>query len=451
MSSQGNQQKRVLGLGSATSTVVCNMIGAGIFTTTGLHAAELGSSSAIMTVWLVAGVLALCGTLSIIELANIWPEAGGTYIFIRNIFGRPAGFVAGFSIAFFGIVGSISIMGGAFGFYFNKLLPSISPPLAASLAVCLVTAIHSIGVREGNVINLLGAFFKIGLLLAFITFGFSSESTAVLAPASSIESGEGILFGTSAAALGAALAATSFAYQGNMATSFIGGEILNPEKNLRRSMIIGVSIVTLLYLAVNMVFLWAAAPHEMINANGEGIVEIGFFVANRLFGESIGVIANVLIMLVFFLTLGVAIMIGSRVIYSMASRGELPSRMAQLNRRGSPVNALVLQCILSLALIWVTGLKDLLESVGTLVTLTTGVAITGVIVLRIRKPNLHRPVKLPLFPLPPIVFLLLTAWMTWGVLSTNPTSVILILGIVALGLVVWFSFANNYSREIGND
>ncbi len=451
MSSQGNQQKRVLGLGSATSTVVCNMIGAGIFTTTGLHAAELGSSSAIMTVWLVAGVLALCGTLSIIELANIWPEAGGTYIFIRNIFGRPAGFVAGFSIAFFGIVGSISIMGGAFGFYFNKLLPSISPPLAASLAVCLVTAIHSIGVREGNVINLLGAFFKIGLLLAFITFGFSSESTAVLAPASSIESGEGILFGTSAAALGAALAATSFAYQGNMATSFIGGEILNPEKNLRRSMIIGVSIVTLLYLAVNMVFLWAAAPHEMINANGEGIVEIGFFVANRLFGESIGVIANVLIMLVFFLTLGVAIMIGSRVIYSMASRGELPSRMAQLNRRGSPVNALVLQCILSLVLIWVTGLKDLLESVGTLVTLTTGVAITGVIVLRIRKPNLHRPVKLPLFPLPPIVFLLLTAWMTWGVLSTNPTSVILILGIVALGLVVWFSFANNYSREIGND
>ncbi len=451
MSSQGNQQKRVLGLGSATSTVVCNMIGAGIFTTTGLHAAELGSSSAIMTVWLVAGVLALCGTLSIIELANIWPEAGGTYVFIRNIFGRPAGFVAGFSIAFFGIVGSISIMGGAFGFYFNKLLPSISPPLAASLAVCLVTAIHSIGVREGNVINLIGAFFKIGLLLAFITFGFSSESTAVLAPASTIESGEGVLFGISAAALGTALAATSFAYQGNMATSFIGGEILNPEKNLRRSMIIGVSIVTLLYLAVNMVFLWAAAPHEMINANGEGIVEIGFFVANRLFGESIGYIANVLIMLVFFLTLGVAIMIGSRVIYSMASRGELPSRMAQLNRRGSPVNALVLQCILSLALIWVTGLKDLLESVGTLVTLTTGLAVAGVIVLRIRKPDLHRPVTLPLFPLPPIIFLSLTVLMTWSVMITNPTSVILILGIIALGLVVWFGFAKNYSRKIRND
>ena len=451
MPHQGNQQKRVLGLCSGAGFVVCNMIGAGIFTPTGLFAAELGSSSAIMTVWLVAGVLAMCGTLSIIELANIWPEAGGTYVFIRNIFGRPAGFVAGFSIAFFGIVGSISIMGGAFGFYFNKLLPSISPPLAASLAVCLVTTIHTIGVREGNVINLLGAFFKIGLLLAFITFGFSSGSTAVSAPASTFEPGEGVLFGTNAAALGAALAATSFAYQGNMATSFIGGEILNPEKNLKRSMILGVSIVTLLYLAVNMVFLWAAAPHEMINAKGEGIVEIGFFAAKRLFGESIGVVANVLIMLVFFSTLGVAVMIGSRVIYSMASRGELPSRLAQLNRRGSPVNALVLMCALSLILIWSTGLKELLEAVGTLVTLTTGVAVAGVVVLRIRKPDLQRPVTLPLFPLPPIIFLSLTVWMTWGVMRTNPTSLVLILGILALGLVVWFGFAEKYSREIGND
>ena len=114
MPSQGNQQKRVLGLCSATSTVICNMIGAGIFMTTGLFAAELGSGTAIMAVWLVAGVLALCGSLCAIELANIWPEAGGNYVFIRNIFGRPAGFVAGFSIAFFGITGSMAIIGGIY-------------------------------------------------------------------------------------------------------------------------------------------------------------------------------------------------------------------------------------------------------------------------------------------------------------------------------------------------
>ena len=208
-------------------------------------------------------------------------------------------------------------------------------------------------------------------------------------------------------------------------------------------MLLGISIVTLLYLLINGVFLWAAAPDEMAQEDA-----IGFFAAKRLFGDTIGVAFNMLIMLVFFLTLGVAIMIGSRVIYSMASRGELPKRMAHLNRRGSPVNALVLMCALSLILIWSTRLKELVESVGTLVTLTTGVAVAGVIVLRIRKPDLHRPARIPWFPVPPIVFLSFTAWMTWSVMSTNATSVILILGIIAIALVVWFGVAKNHSRPI---
>ena len=454
MSSQGNQQKRVLGLGSATSTVVCNMIGAGIFMTTGLFAADLGSNVGVLAVWGLSGVLALCGSLCAIELASIWPEAGGNYVFIRNIFGRPAGFVAGFSMAFFGITGSIAFVAGSFGSYMENLFPFIPLQIAASFAVVFVTAIHAIGVREGNALNVFGAFFKISLLLAFIVLGFSTESTA--AP----DAWQGYLetckqygvltqdkpfrsLGAEIAVFGAALASTSFAYQGNMATSFIGGEIRYPEKNLKRSMLLGMSIVTLLYLLINGVFLWAAAPHEMAQEDA-----IGFFAAKRLFGDSIGIAFNMLIMLVFFLTLGVAIMIGSRVIYSMASRGELPKRMAHLNRRGSPVNALVLMCALSLILIWSTRLKELVESVGTLVTLTTGVAVAGVIVLRIRKPDLHRPVRIPWFPLPPIVFLSFTAWMTWSVMSTNATSVKLILGIIALALVVWFGVAKNHSRPI---
>jgi APA family basic amino acid/polyamine antiporter len=342
---------------------------------------------------------------------------------------------------FFGITGSIAFVAGSFGSYMENLFPYIPLQIAASFAVVFVTAIHAIGVREGNALNVFGAFFKISLLLVFIVFGFATESTAapgVLAQAKPIRS-----LGAEIAVFGAALASTSFAYQGNMATSFIGGEIRHPEKNLKRSMLLGISIVTLLYLLINGVFLWAAAPDEMAQENA-----IGFFAAKRLFGDTIGVAFNMLIMLVFFLTLGVAIMIGSRVIYSMASRGELPKRMAHLNRRGSPVNALVLMCALSLILIWSTRLKELVESVGTLVTLTTGVAVAGVIVLRIRKPDLHRPARIPWFPLPPIVFLSFTAWMTWSVMSTNATSVILILGIIAIALVVWFGVAKNHSRPI---
>ncbi len=443
---QHKEQKRVLGLGSATSTVVCAMIGAGIFMSTGLYAFELGSGIGILIVWAISGLLALCGSFCAIELASIWPEAGGSYVFIRNIFGRSMGFLAGFTMAFIGFTGSIAFVAGSFGAHMEEVLSLMPSQIYASLAVLIITGIHLVGVREGNAINVFGAVFKITLLLMFIIFGFSAESTA----GEPIDD-QGITNKSlydQIVLYGAAIASTSFAYQGNMATSFVAGEILKPEKNLSRSMLLGVGIVTLLYMFVNGVYLWGAKPYEMVGADGEGIKSIGFFVAERLFGKSIGFVANIMIMMVFFLTIGVSMMIGSRVIYSMAKRGELPQQIAKLNKGGSPYNALLLMCLLSLVLVWSTELRELLESVGTLVILTTGVAVLGVIVLRIQKPNINRPVKLPFFPLPPIVFLCLTFWIVWGVMSTNLTSVILIFGVLIVGLIVWFVFAKKHSIPV---
>lgn len=443
---QHKEQKRVLGLGSAASTVVCAMIGAGIFMSTGLYAFELGSGIGILIVWAISGLLALCGSFCAIELASIWPEAGGSYVFIRNIFGRSMGFLAGFTMAFIGFTGSIAFVAGSFGAHMEEVLSLMPSQIYASLAVLIITGIHLVGVREGNAINVFGAVFKITLLLMFIIFGFSAESTA----GEPIDD-QGITNKSlydQIVLYGAAIASTSFAYQGNMATSFVAGEILKPEKNLSRSMLLGVGIVTLLYMFVNGVYLWGAKPYEMVGADGEGIKSIGFFVAERLFGKSIGFVANIMIMMVFFLTIGVSMMIGSRVIYSMAKRGELPQQIAKLNKGGSPYNALLLMCLLSLVLVWSTELRELLESVGTLVILTTGVAVLGVIVLRIQKPNINRPVKLPFFPLPPIVFLCLTFWIVWGVMSTNLTSVILIFGVLIVGLIVWFVFAKKHSIPV---
>ena len=443
---QHKEQKRVLGLSSATSTVVCAMIGAGIFMSTGLYAFELGSGIGILIVWAISGLLALCGSFCAIELASIWPEAGGSYVFIRNIFGRSMGFLAGFTMAFIGFTGSIAFVAGSFGAHMEEVLSLMPSQIYASFAVLIITGIHLVGVREGNAINVFGAVFKITLLLMFIIFGFLAESTA----GEPIED-QGITNKSlydQIVLYGAAIASTSFAYQGNMATSFVAGEILKPEKNLSRSMLLGVGIVTILYMFVNGVYLWGAKPYEMVGADGEGIKSIGFFVAERLFGKSIGFVANIMIMMVFFLTIGVSMMIGSRVIYSMAKRGELPQQIAKLNKGGSPYYALLLMCLLSLVLVWSTELRELLESVGTLVILTTGVAVLGVIVLRIQRPNINRPVKLPFFPLPPIVFLCLTLWIVWGVMSTNLTSVILIFGVLIVGLIVWFGFAKKHSIPV---
>jgi len=444
---QSQEQKRILNLSSATCTVICTMIGAGIFMTTGLYASELDSGIGILVVWAISGLLAICGSLCAIELASIWPEAGGNYIFIRNIFGRPFGFLAGFTMAFFGVTGSIAFVAGSFGSHMEKILPLMPSQIYASLAVLVITIIHLLGVREGNAINVFGAFFKISLLLAFIIFGFSVESTA-----GAVTLIDEVIYSESIydqiAIYGAAIAATSFAYQGNMATSYVAGEIVNPEKNLSRSMLLGVVIVTILYMMINGIYLWGASPHEMVDNQGNGIETIGFFVAERLFGGSIGFAANILIIMILFLTIGPALMIGSRVLYSMAKRGELPKQIAKLNQGGSPSYALLLMSSLSLVLIWSTGLRELLESVGTVVILTTGVAVLGVIILRVRRPDIKRPIKLPFFPLPPIVFLCLTLWIVWGVFSTNITSVILIIGILIIGLVFWFGYSNKHSSPI---
>lgn len=444
---QNQEQKRILNLSSATCTVICTMIGAGIFMTTGLYASELDSGIGILVVWAISGLLAICGSLCAIELASIWPEAGGNYIFIRNIFGRPFGFLAGFTMAFFGVTGSIAFVAGSFGSHMEKILPLMPSQIYASLAVLVITIIHLLGVREGNAINVFGAFFKISLLLTFIIFGFSVESTA-----GAVTLIDEVIYSESIydqiAMYGAAIAATSFAYQGNMATSYVAGEIVNPEKNLSRSMLLGVVIVTILYMMINGIYLWGASPHEMVDNQGNGIETIGFFVAERLFGGSIGFAANILIIMILFLTIGPALMIGSRVLYSMAKRGELPKQIAKLNQGGSPSYALLLMSSLSLVLIWSTGLRELLESVGTVVILTTGVAVLGVIILRVRRPDIKRPIKLPFFPLPPIVFLCLTLWIVWGVFSTNITSVILIIGILIIGLVFWFGYSNKHSSPI---
>ena len=371
---ESQEQKRILNLSSATCTVICTMIGAGIFMTTGLYASELDSGIGILVVWMISGLLAICGSLCAIELASIWPEAGGNYIFIRNIFGRPFGFLAGFTMAFFGVTGSIAFVAGSFGSHMEEIFPLVPSQVYASLAVLVITTIHLVGVREGNAINVFGAIFKISLLLIFIIFGFSVESTAGEKTLIDEETNSVSIY-DQIAMYGAAIAATSFAYQGNMATSYVAGEIVNPEKNLSRSMLLGVVIVTILYMMINGVYLLGASPYEMVDNQGNGIQTIGFFVAERLFGKSIGFTANVLIIIILFLTIGPALMIGSRVLYSMAKRGELPKQIARLNRGGSPPNALLLMSSLSLILIWATGLRELLESVGTVVILTTGVAV----------------------------------------------------------------------------
>ena len=418
------------------------MVGAGIFTSTGLHSAELGSAWAVMLVWAVGGLLALCGTLTYIELAALWPEAGGCYVFVRNIYGPMSGFVVGLSVAIVGFMGSIAVVGLTFGVYFQKVVPSVSPSIAATVAVLVATLLHCFGVRESNAVNQLGALFKIILLMSLVCWGFSVDAMAATPPPSV----GGDPTGLSSSVFGSAMAAVAFAYLGWDNPTYIAGEIRNTKRSLKWGMTLGMLAVTALYLLVNWVFLRAAAPHEMIHPDGSPVVDIGRFATVRLFGETVGETFNILILLVLFSTLSLTAMVGARVFYSMGRKGELPGAISTLNRRGSPLIALAVQCAGALLLIRFTGLKDLLESVGVILTVISGATVLGLILLRIQRPELPRPFRVPLYPMPPVIYLLLTAWMAWSVFLSNPTSIILTLGTIGVTLAGWFGFARRHSR-----
>tara|TARA_B110000438_G_scaffold195638_1_gene187247 strand:- start:144 stop:899 length:756 start_codon:yes stop_codon:yes gene_type:complete len=242
------------------------------------------------------------------------------------------------------------------------------------------------------------------------------------------------------------MAAVAFAYLGWDNPTYIAGEIRNTKRSLKWGMTLGMLAVTALYLLVNWVFLRAAAPHEMIHPDGSPVVDIGRFATVRLFGETVGETFNILILLVLFSTLSLTAMVGARVFYSMGRKGELPGAISTLNRRGSPLIALAVQCAGALLLIRFTGLKDLLESVGVILTVISGATVLGLILLRIQRPELPRPFRVPLYPMPPVIYLLLTAWMAWSVFLSNPTSIILTLGTIGVTLAGWFGFARRHSR-----
>ena len=177
----------------------------------------------------------------------------------------------------------------------------------------------------------------------------------------------------------------------------------------------------------------------MIHPDGSPVVDIGRFAAVRLFGETVGGTFNILILLVLFSNLSLTAMVGARVFYSMGRKGELPGALTIQNRRGA------VQCAGVLLLIRFTGLKDLLESVGVILTVISGATVLGVILLRIRRPGLPRPFRVPLYPVPPVIYLLLTVWMAWRVFRSNPTSIILPLGTIGVTLAVWLGFARRHS------
>jgi APA family basic amino acid/polyamine antiporter len=418
---------------TATNLVIANMIGTGVFTSLGFQVAAINSDFALIALWVVGGVAALCGALCYAELATTLPRSGGEYNYLSRIYHPSLGFLAGWISAVVGFPAPIALAALAFGKYVQVFTPGISPVVISLAVVWIITAIHLFGLRVEEIFQNWSTFLKVALILGFIATGFfvaHPQHLEVVPGASGIAK---LISGPFAVSL----VYVMYSYSGWNAASYITEEVQNPAKNLPWALLLGTIIVTLFYVVLNFIFL-LATPKEVLS----GQVEIGLLAGRAIFGPLGGNFASALIAVGLIATISAMAWIGPRITKRMAE--DLPKLkvFGRTSQRGTPYVAVLFQLII-VSILVVTGTFDavLLYTQFSLL-LCSFLTVLGLIVLRIREPELERPYKVWLYPVTPLLFLMITLWMMIFVVLEKPTQSLLGLITALAGLIIFF-----FSRE----
>ena len=441
--------KRKLGLFDAVMVISGDMIGVGIFVTTGFIAQTLPSPGAVLAIWLLGGLLALAGALSCAELSASLPLAGGDYIYIREAYGKLMGFLSGWSsflVTFSGSIAAIAVGFSSFMSYFFPILGSDNALFSTAIighsvkvsigtvfsivAVLILSGIHYVGVRQGVLLQNILTTLKIGSLLGIILLGVlvGKGSTEHFVPFFDMSKV------TDLSAFGAAFIPVIFAYAGWNAVIYLAGEVKQPERNLPRALVRANLLVILLYLAINVIYIYAVPVTQM-----KGALRVSEIATTALLGYQTSAWITAIITVSIFGALNVVIMLGPRIYYAMAQDGVFFRGLARVHPTfGTPSNAIVLQALWSCILVLTGTFDALFTYVSVIISLFSALTVGSVIVLRFKRPDLKRPYKLWGYPFMPIFFVLVSLWIAWGSLVSKPWESFGGVIIVGLGIPAYF-------------
>ncbi|MBN2430741.1 MAG: amino acid permease [Acidobacteria bacterium] len=404
-----NGLQRKIGPFSLTSIVVANMIGAGIFTTSGLLMQDLRHPWLMLGLWLAGGVIALCGALSYGELGAAIPRAGGEYAFLSQLFHPLAGFLSGWVSFFVGFSAPIAASAIGFSEYLSRACPSLllwgvlAPETEtvlvkkaiAMLVIAAFTLIHMRGIDFGTAVQNLLTLLKVGLIVGLITSGFLLGNGDFR----HFSQGETFRFDFSGwKTIGLSLMWIMFAYSGWNASAYIGSEVREPRRNLPRSLLLGTSVVLLLYILLNIFYLYAAPPAEMA-----GVISIGGLAVGNLFGPAFESILSLLIAFALFSSLSAFIILGPRVYFSMAVDGYFFRFAGEVHPcYGVPHKSILMQGGIALVMVLFGTFDQLLTYMGFSLGIFPILAVLGVFKLRRRGESLT---PMPGFPFVPLFYI----------------------------------------------
>ena len=419
---------------TVTAVVIANMVGTGVFTSLGFQLLDIRSGFVLLMLWVVGGVAAVCGAMTYAELGAAMPRSGGEYNFLARIFHPAAGFVSGWVSATIGFAGPTALAAMTFAAYATSVMSGetstwLEKALACGLVIVL-TIVHSSNRRSSGRLQVFFTTLKVAVIVGFCLFAYflvEAPQPVSFLPAS----GDGAVL--TSAAFAVSLIYVSYAYTGWNAATYLSSELEDPQRTLPVILMTGTIVVMLLFIALNFVFLYVAPMDALV-----GQVEIGFIAAKAAFGDLGGRFTGLVMATLLISTVSAMTIAGPRVLQVIGEDFPALSLLARTNNSGLPATAIFVQSSLTILFILSSSFESILVFAGFTLALNSFATVLGVFVLRYRQPDLPRPYKTFMYPVPPLIYLALTGWTLYFVLMNRPVEGLFGLGIIAAGLIFYF-------------
>jgi basic amino acid/polyamine antiporter, APA family len=472
---------RGLGLAAAISVIIGNVIGTGVFLKARVMTCNVGDPNWVLIAWIAAGLLSLAGALTYAELTAMKPMAGGEYVFLRDAYGRLASFLFGWMQMFIAKPGSQAAAGMAFAIGLNDFIGGgrlgeavflktsfieISMiQVVALMVIVIFTTLNAATVAISGYIATVLTGVKIALIL-FVGIGAFVWVTGDFSHFSMIDSGgtcekvaENARYGsasyTFAAGFGAAMLGALWGYDGWSNLSFVAGEVKDPNRNIPLAIIGSTILIIVLYVFVHIGYFYVLDPTAIASVPASS--SVAFVVVSGFFGGDVKSFATGLAVALFTVglmlsslgTLHTSILSGSRVPYAMAHDGLMVRGLGRLSVTNVPVRALIVQGILASILALSGSFDTLTDYVVFGSWIFYALVTSSIFLFRWKHPDAIRPYRAWGYPVVPVVFLLVAGWLLINTLVTSPTQSFTGLGLIILGLPVYY-YLNSRHNDVSH-
>ncbi|BDA65983.1 amino acid permease-associated region [Calothrix sp. PCC 7716] len=432
MSLHQQEQSKGINLFTAICIVVANMIGIGVFTSLGFQLEGIKSGFALLFLWVVGGVFAICGALAYGELGAAMPRSGGEYYYLSRIYHPMVGFLSGWISVTVGFAAPIAAAGMALGAYFTSVFPQAPAKLIGLMVVIGVSLIHTSTIKFGSYFQQVFTILKVLLIVVVIGCGlfFTQPQELTFLPSGTDFN---VIFSSPFAI---SLVYVTYSYSGWNAAVYLASEVEKPEKNLPRSLIIGTLIVMGLYLLLNLTFLRTTPISQLA-----GQLEVGYIAATQIFGSSGAKLMGLFISFGLISSISSMVLAGPRVTQIIGEDIPVFKILAKKSSRGTPFYAILLQLSIVIVLLITSSFEAVITYLGFTLNLSSFITVLGVFVYRLRYPDAPRPYLTWGYPITPIIFLAISLWILVFILMNKPVESLAGIGTLFIGAIVYLLVA----------